>query len=98
MPLFQLLRPWFRYAPLRVPLVFLILLLLQLLPFPVLLRVKFLLLFLIFLILLGVARIWRRMTLRRGNILGMHDISGAGTIVCWTIAFWMASRLVAPFS
>src|SRR5258706_1960739 len=96
--LFQLLRSRFGCIPLRVALVLLILLLLEFLPFPILLCVQLFLLFLIFLILLVVARVWSRTTLRRWNILGMHDITGPGPIVCWTIAFWAASRLVAPFS
>jgi len=90
-PLFQLLRFRWRRAALRVPLVFLLLLLLKLLPFPVLLGVHFFLLLLIFLILLGVARVWRRTTFHRRNIFGMHDIAG-------TIILGSPGRLRAPSS
>ena len=53
--LFQLLRPRLGGFPLRVPLVFLILPLLEFLPFPVLLRIHFFLLSLVFLIEFGIA-------------------------------------------
>lgn len=92
MLLLQLLSSRFVSFLLRESLVFLILLLLKPLSFLVLLHTQLVLLLLVFLVLLGVPRIWRGGTFGRRKIPGVHCIGGPGTVV-----FRTTSRLVAPF-
>ena len=87
MLLLQLLRSYVVRLLLRDALVFLVLFLLELLPFLILLRVQFCLLFLVFLVQLGIPGVRRWRTLRRRNVFRMHNVGGAGGILLGTIVF-----------